>query len=126
MPIEYSEYKSLVETLQKSDEFTYEELMKKEKDVLDTVNKTVRHIQDNSYKQGQFVNMQLSHIFERFFLIWPEIIRDLNDAPPERLFYELTKDDRVIYYGLMMLVIALFMFVISASDKITPVKVNGP
>ncbi len=117
MPIDYSEYQSLVETLKKSDENTYEDLMKKEKDVLQTVNATVRHIQDKSSKDGQFVNMQLSHIFERFFLIWPEIIRDLNNAPPEQFFYELTKDDRVIYYGIMFIVIALFMFMVSAPES---------
>lgn len=116
MPISYSEYTSLVDILEKSDDQTYEELMKKEKNVLSTVNNVVNHIKSREAKSDQFVNHTLSDIVMNFFMIWPNILSDLSKSKtyPEVLD-SLTKEHRVIYIGLSFIVCAFLMFLIESS-----------
>ena len=118
MPIEYSEYKSLVDILDKSSDSAYEELMAKEKNVLSTVNHVVKYIKDREKKNSQFVNKSLSEIAERFFLIWPVILKDMSDAKsPSEMYDALVKEDRVIYYGILLIVIGLLLFMISSVNS---------
>jgi len=114
--MEYSEYKSLVDILNESDNInanTYEDLMSKEKNVLSTVNHVVKHIQDKDLKAGQFKDMSIEYIAKRFFLIWSEIIHDLSNAKtPQEYYLSLFKDDRMIYYGISLIIISFILFYI--------------
>ena len=113
MPIEYAEYKSLVEILGASEtsDTTYEDLMKKEENVLSTVNHVVKHIQDKDIKSKQFIDMSVDTIVQRFFLLWPEMLKDFYASKTSsEIIHSLTKDDRIIYWGLLLIGIGLFMF----------------
>jgi hypothetical protein len=116
MPMEYSEYKSLVDILSETDNInstTYEDLMSKEKNVLSTVNHVIKHINDKNLKAAQFKDMSIEYIFKRFFLIWPEIIHDLSNAKTTQEYYlYLVKDDRMIYYGISLIIISFLLFYI--------------
>ena len=49
--LEYSEYKSLMDILDRSNtENSYQDLMKKEEKVLDTVNNVIKHYKDTDIK----------------------------------------------------------------------------
>lgn len=118
MPVEYSEYKSLVDILDKSSDSTYEDLMAKEKNVLSTVNHVVKHIKDREVKNSQFINKSLSEIVERFFLMWPEVIGEITTTKTPAEFYEaLIKEDRLIYFGIMLIVIGLLLFMVSSVNS---------
>jgi hypothetical protein len=110
-PISYSEYKSLVDILDKSGETTYEDLMSKEKNVLNTINHVVKHIQDSDIKSRQFVHTNVSYVAQRFFLIWPEILKDFMKVQTiDDLIICMSKDDRIIYIGLMIILMAFILF----------------
>jgi hypothetical protein len=118
MPIEYSEYSSLIDILEKSDETTYEEVMKKEKNVLSTIDHVVNHIKDNDIKTDQFINLSISHVIEKLLLLIPLIIKELSAIKSfEDLIKIITKEDRVIYIGIFFIIIALFIFLVDSSSS---------
>lgn len=117
MPIIYSEYKSLIDILSESstneNANTYQDLMQKESNVLSTVNQVVKNIQDKKIKSNQFVEMNINDIVQKFFLIWPDILLEIYQIKnPKDILDIITKDDRVIYLGIMMIIIGCFMFFI--------------
>lgn len=116
MPISYSEYSSLVDILEKSNDQTYEELMKKEKNVLSTVNNVVNHINSRDAKSDQFINSSISDTAMNFFLFWPNLFNDLGKSKtyPEVLD-SITKDHRIIYIGMSFIVCAFLMFLVESS-----------
>jgi hypothetical protein len=110
MPISYSDYKSLVNILDKSGETTYEDLMKKEKNILSAVNSTVHEIKDKNIKSGQFVNMSISESVQKFFLVWKDILNDIIKAKNYNdIMISFTKEDRIIFIGVFIVIIA-FLF----------------
>lgn len=118
MPISYSEYQSFIDTLAKSDEQTYEELMSKEKEVLNTVNNVVNTIKSRDSNASQFENMSVSYVAQKLFIIWPEILKDLMLAKtPDQFWLALSKEDRIIYVGISLIILALFIFLIESSSK---------
>ncbi len=124
--IEYSEYKSLVDILEKSEnhENTYQEVMTKEPKVLDTINNVVNYYRDVDIKEKQFVNMNISYIVYRFFNVWSEIFKELVNTDPKKLdFLEIfTKDDRLIYIGVMLILISVFMYYVDITKAVKPAK----
>lgn len=116
MPISYSEYTSLVDILEKSNDQTYEDLMKKEKNVLSTVNNVVNHIQSREAKSDQFVNHTLSDIVMNFFLVWSNLFSDLSKSKtfPE-MVDSLNKEHRIIYIGIFFIICAFLMFLVESS-----------
>ena len=117
MPIEYSEYKSLVDILQKSDEDIYEEVMKKEKNVLSTIDHVVNHIKEENVKSDQFINLSISHIIEKFLLLIPEMIKELSNVRSlQDIIKVISKEDRIIYIGILLIIIGLFIFLVESSS----------
>lgn len=115
--IEYSEYKSLVDVLEKSDVTnTYEELMKKEENVLNTVNHVVKHIQDTSTKNKQFIHMSLYEIVMLFLLEMPLLLEDLiRIRNIDDIYTIFAKQHRVILLGMMCICAGLFLFFLEIS-----------
>jgi len=120
--IEYSEYKSLVDTLQESNmDTTYQEVMKKEAKVLDTINTVVKYYRDADIKENQFVNLPVHYVIFRFLNVWLEIYKDMvqgNVKTFDKFVGIFAKDDRLIYVGCMCILIsALLFFVNTTSNK---------
>lgn len=110
-PIQYAEYKELVDILERSNpEHSYEDLMKKEEKVLDTVNNVVKYYTDFDSMNKEFINQRLSVIIHRFFSTWLDIIKDvLNKQDLKTTF---TKDDRIFYVGMMLILLSVFLYVV--------------
>ena len=113
--IEYSEYKSLVDVIEKSQnhENTYEEVMKKEEKVLDTMNRVIKYYRDVDIKEQQFVNMPISKVVYRFFNVWIEMFNELMDANNTKrvdFLSVFTKDDRLVYIGVFLVLLSVFLF----------------
>lgn len=115
--IEYSEYKSLVDILSKSDvSNTYEDLMKKESSVLNTVNHVTQHIQDTHAKHKQFIHLSLYEVFMLIFLEIPKLVEDIIQLKDiEQLPEMLTKNHRIIILGVLCTMLAIFLFFIEIS-----------
>lgn len=117
--IEYSEYKSMLSLIEsENQDNTYEELMKKEKNTLDTVNKVIKYYQDNDIMNKTFSNMTFYEIVIRTSEVWTDIFNDIitwKSAKKNALevFY---KEDRMIYIGIFLIFVSFFLFFIVISD----------
>lgn len=117
--IEYSEYKSLLNLIEsENQDNTYEELMKKEKNTLDTVNKVIKYYQDNDIMKKNFSNMTFYEIVLRTSEVWTDIFNDIvtwksTKKNAMEVFY---KEDRMIYIGIFLIFVSLFLFFIVISD----------
>lgn len=115
--LEYSEYKSLVDILQKSDvSNAYEELMKKEENVLRTVNHVVKHVRDQKIEERQFVHHTLYEIFMMFFTELPIMFREFLDVKSlDDFMKSVTKGNRMMLIAILFICISLFLFFIDIS-----------
>lgn len=115
--LEYSEYKSLVDILEKSDvSNAYEDLMKKEDNVLRTVNHVVKHIYDERAQNRQFVHHSLYEIFMMFFTDLPMMFLELMEVKNYAdVIKSLTKGHRLMLIALLFICISIFLFFIDIS-----------
>lgn len=117
-PIEYGEYKEIINILERDNvEDSYQDLMGKEKQVLDTVNKVVKYYRDEDIKAEEFVNQGLGVIYTRFFEVWKDIIDEFTrlGSSSKYTLDIFTKHDRPIYIGISLILVALFLFFIESS-----------
>lgn len=117
-PIEYGEYKEILDIVQRTNvEDSYQDLMGKETKVLDTVNRVVKFYRDEDIKNIEFINHDMNTIFTRFFHVWKEIIDDYTtvSGPNKSITDIFMSDDRPIYVGISLMIIALIIFFIESS-----------
>lgn len=120
-PIDYSEYKEVLDVVQRENvEDAYQDLMKKEKDVLQTVNNVVKYSRDKDISDNEFVNQSISAIAERLVGAWYEIITDIASASSiHDIFHTISIKDHPIYLGMTLVFIAMFLFLIESSSTWT-------
>ena len=116
--LEYSDYKSLVNTLEQSNhDNTYQELINKEDKVLDTVNRVIKNYRDEDVIEKEFINHTISQVVYKFFNIWIEIFNDLLNSNGKDIFDIFSKDDRLVYIGIMFIFISIFLYYIEISKS---------
>jgi hypothetical protein len=115
--LEYGEYKALVDILDKSElDDTYKDLMKKEDRVLDTVNSVVNHYKEKRSDKKQFVNMSLYEIYNLLFLEVPLMMIEMYKVETFEDFIVLfTKNNRLVYIGIILVILSTFLFFIENS-----------
>lgn len=111
--LEYSEYKSLVEILEKSHDYggTYQELMNKEEKVLDTINKVIKVYKDDDIhkrKYKSFLDYSIHEAAFKFFNIWIEMFKEIVQG--ENILKVIQKEDRLVYIGMMMIVLSICFY----------------
>lgn len=119
--LEYSDYKSLVDTLKQSNqENTYQDIMKKEATALDTINRVIKYYRDEDIKEKQFVNMPISFVVYRFFTVWIEIFDDLVRGKDDILSI-FNKDDRLVYIGVMFIILSICLYYVEITRPVATV-----
>lgn len=115
--LEYSEYKSLIDILEISSnhDTTYQELINKEDKVLDTVNNVIKYYRDDEIGKTQFWNLPVSLVAYRFFSVWKDIFDDIVVGNNFNILHVLNKDDRLVYIGVMLIFVSVFMYYIEIS-----------
>lgn len=110
--LDYSEYTSLVEALEKSNlDDTYKELTAKENSVLETVNNVVNFEKSNKEKKKQFVHMSLNEIYSLMFLEIPQVAKEMSYCKSiEDVLRVFFKGHRIIYLGIFLILISIFLF----------------
>ena len=84
--------------------------------VLDTVNRTIKYYRDENTKKKEFINMSLLEIAAGFVNSWIYIIRDIISIQDSSEFAKiLTKDERIFYVGIMLVVVSILFFLIEIS-----------
>jgi hypothetical protein len=111
--LEYSEYKKLVDILEKSVDYggTYQELMNKEEKVLDTINKVIKVYKDDDVrklKYKSFVDYSIHEATFKFFNVWIEMFNEI--VAQENILHVLQKEDRLVYIGLMMILLSVCIY----------------
>lgn len=116
-PIDYASYKEVLGVVQRTNvEDSYQDLMKKESEVLNTVNNVVKYYRDQDIHESEFVNQGLSIILQRFPLVLRDILNDIvKVASYKDFFHAVTKEDRLIFLGLSLIILALFLFFVESS-----------
>ena len=112
-PIQYAEYKDLVEILSRSNhDTTYSDLIQKEEKVLDTVNAVVKYHQDKKIDRSSFVDMKIVDMIYNFVIEMGAMFREMVAIPsnhPEKIFTVITKGNRFIYLGIILVVFATLL-----------------
>lgn len=110
--LDYSEYTSLVDVLEKTElDDSYKELMKKEGKVLDTINNVVDYRKSTIDKKNEFLHLSLSEIYHLMFLELPVMVKEFKKVDTvEDALRIMFKGHRVIYIGIFMVVISIFLF----------------
>jgi hypothetical protein len=115
--LQYSEYKDVMEILKKSDhEKTYQDLMKKETKVLDTVNAVVKNYKDRTIRNDEFVERALTENISRFWMDMNLMTKELFDITDLKEIPKiLSKGERIIYLGLCLVMLAVILFFVEIS-----------
>lgn len=118
-PIEYSEYKEVLDVLKRDDvENSYQDLMKHETKTLETVNNVVKYYRDIELADGQLINQSVHTVFMRFFEVWNQILEDLMKVKSLTDFVAIfTKEDRLIFVGITLILFSTFLIFIQSSKQ---------
>lgn len=114
--LEYSDYKSLVNTLEQSNhDNTYQDVMSKEGKALDTMNSVIKYYRDSDVKEFEFINNTISQVVYKFFNIWIDMFNDIMD---NKSFIEtITKEDRLVYIGITCILISIFLYYVEITKS---------
>ncbi len=109
----YQSYSNILSLLQEdalSRKDVYTELMKKEKKVLDTVNRVVNQDNENTKESLLFINLSISDLIARFAYNWQNIFQELIiDKKFADLPLILFDKERKFYVGIMLLIVAFIL-----------------
>lgn len=116
-PIEYSEYKEVLDVLKRDDvDNSYQDLMKQEEKTLNTINNVIKYYRDDELIDGQLVNQSVHTIFMRFFDVWNQIMEELLKIKTYNDFIVIfTKEDRLIFIGISLIIVAIIIIFIQNS-----------
>jgi hypothetical protein len=118
-PIEYSDYKEVLDVLKRDDvDNSYQDLMKNEAKTLDTINNVIKYYRDEELVDSQLINQSIHTIFMRFFDVWNDVLEDLMKIKqPSDFTQAFIKGDRIIFIGITLVLIAIFLIFIQSSKQ---------
>lgn len=111
-----------------------------EKQIIKELNSLSNKANEKKYYEEKFYNLSLKELFQNFLNTWQQIIEDFTvlfkknkkkykkNIYSERywwrniqkilfqIFYILTKEDRLIYVGIMLIIISFFVYFILLSS----------
>lgn len=120
---EYSDLVKLIENDEASRDSLYQELINKEKNVLDVISRVATQTSETSMKGSMFLNITLHEAIGRFAHTWSNIFSEIVEASSS---FERIKEldvralfivgDRKIYVGITLLIVAMLLFFISITQ----------
>lgn len=114
---EYNDILNLLASDKSGKNEVYQQLLSKETNVLDTINRVANTKQKMDFQSTLFYNMSLIHLIAVFGNTWKNIFQELVI---ERRFKEtlliLTMGERKIHLGIMIVILSIFLFLIDSSS----------
>lgn len=98
----------------------YDEIMKKEESIKEVMNRVI-DFEKKKELNKMFVNTNFSEITTNIFKILNEILEEMSLAKKinlKKLRKILTKEKRIIYLGLFLVLCAVFLALIEISDSV--------
>ena len=111
--LEYSEYKTLIDTLEQSNQdSTYQEVMSKESKTLDTINRAIKVFKDEEVKHTMFVNKPIAEIVLKFLDTWIAIIKEITEKgySMNNIVNIFNTKDRLVYVGISLIVLSIVFY----------------
>jgi len=98
----------------------YDEIMNKEKNIKEVIDRVIEY-KENEKKKDLFINTSFNDIFLNIFKVLNNLIDDLTKY--DKISYKqlkkiVKKKHRLIYIGLFMIIISIFLSLIEISDKV--------
>ena len=114
--MEYDQLKALLDYAPSNG--MYETLMAKEKEVLNTINRVVDHSNKKQIEGKEVVNIPLKELAHKFGLTCKDMYSELYEVKTARDFIDvfLKKSDRSIYFGFLIVCVALFLYFVSVTN----------
>lgn len=113
--MDYKDFKTLLD--KSNPDHLYEELMKKEERILQTVNRVVDYSNKKELEANEFINMPIKDATSNFMLGVISMINDLTKVKDgQHLIQVLMSTERVIYIGIILVIISMFLFFIQSSS----------
>ena len=110
------DYRALVSMLyggSVGDDEMYQELMKKEGNVLDTVNRVANQMRTDATQADEFVNLPIVAVIHRVYTSVRAVMKDLPAARNAKQLRDvIMRDDRRIYIGVLLICVALFLLLL--------------
>lgn len=98
----------------------YDEIMKKEKNVKEIIDRVIDHEKKKELNK-LFVNTKFSDILLNIFKVLNDILEDFTKSKKlsvKKFKRILSKEKRIIYVGIFMIVCAIFLALIEISDSV--------
>jgi predicted RNase H-like HicB family nuclease len=109
--LEYTEYKDLAQILSRSDvSNTYQDLMQKETQVLETVNAVVKNYEENNPSKPTVFQMSVVDLFSNCVREINATFRDvvgLQKMSLDSVIHVLVRGERMVYLGLLLVLISV-------------------
>lgn len=110
------EYKDLLGLLNKSNrDDVYVELMKKEKDLLDVVNR-IANSPLSKQPEPFLYNLSIVDLVIKLIATWKTIIEELFVYKNYNIKHVFWNGERKIYIGITLVIVALFLFFVDVSS----------
>lgn len=107
----YNDLLKLLEQDNNLQKDVYSELIEKEHNVLEVSNRIANQKHESDAISNMFLNISLSNIIARFGFTWQNIFEELIvDRDYKSIVSILFKQDRKIYVGMMVILIAIFIY----------------
>lgn len=113
--MDYNEFKNLLDKSEPT--HLYEELIKKEERVLQTVNRVVDYSNRKELQAKEFMNVPIGQAPWKFLATMLDILNDLIKARDVgQAARAMFKEDRIIHVGIMVVITSLFLFFVESSN----------
>lgn len=98
----------------------YDELVKKENSILKTINRVIDFEKEKDNKK-KFIHLSLSKIYKNIFNNLNKILEELlktKKLTTKKFKKIILKEKRIIYLGILLIIIAIYLALIELSDSI--------
>lgn len=99
----------------------YDEIMMREKDMKETIDRVIEFKDRERLDKKLFINEKIGRIYTNTFKVLNDIMDELtkiNKVSYNNVLKIIGKDQRQIYLGIFMVVIAIFLALIEISDAL--------
>jgi hypothetical protein len=114
---EYRDFLDMLENSEMSATDVYQEIMLKEKDALESINKMIENKAMATRSPDAIANMSLSTHYFKMLKCFHDIYTDcMLCADPRELPWIFLDGDRKVYVGVLVMLVAVVLFLISITD----------
>jgi Fe2+ transport system protein B len=97
----------------------YDEILKREKGLLEILNRITEYKEKEEKEKNDFMSQNIKFIFKNIFVSLNDLLNDITKNKKityKKLKKKIMKKHRIMYIGLFLVIISIFMMMIEISD----------